>query len=404
MLPAIVISSHTVGLGVTRALGVMGVPIVIACYDHRDMGYVSKYVKEVIDIPHPEHDEKLFIRKLVQCHDRMGRALVVPADDASLMVVSRNKNQLSNYFLVACPDHIIIEKSIDKKHTYSLAERLGIPAPKTITPSSDAELEHFATSVEFPCLIKPCQSHLYFEKFGCKMIKVNTIDQLLAAYRNAKAAKLEVMVQEYIPGDETLGVNYNSYFWNGEPLVEFTATKVRMSPPEFGIPSVVVSRKVQEVLEPGRKFLQGLGYYGYSCTEFKLDPRDGIYKLLEVNGRHNRSALLAVHCGINFPWLEYCHLVDGRLPAASGFREGTYWIDEFHDLNRCARQLRREHFPVLKYLTPYLGRHIFSVFDWRDTKPFCLRCSNLVKSALAMLVKAKVDTKVAKPAAVATRE
>ncbi len=44
--PAIVLASHTMGLAVIRALGIMGVPIVVVVYDEKeDMGYVSKYVK-----------------------------------------------------------------------------------------------------------------------------------------------------------------------------------------------------------------------------------------------------------------------------------------------------------------------------------------------------------------------
>ncbi len=31
---------------------------------------------------------------------------------------------------------------------------------------------------------------------------------------------------------------------------------------------------------------------------------------MEMNGRHNRSGLLAVKCGINFPWIEYQGLIN----------------------------------------------------------------------------------------------
>ena len=52
---------------------------------------------------------------------------------------------------------------------------------------------------------------------------------------------------------------------------------------------MVLSEHVPEVIEPGRKILQAMGFYGYACTEFKRDPRDGSHKLMEVNGRHNLS-------------------------------------------------------------------------------------------------------------------
>jgi D-aspartate ligase len=71
------------------------------------------------------------------------------------------------------------------------------------------------------------------------------------------------------------------------------------------VPSVVISKDINGVIESGRKILQASSYDGYSCTEFKKDIRDGKYKLMEINGRHNHSALLSIRCGINFLLIEY---------------------------------------------------------------------------------------------------
>jgi predicted ATP-grasp superfamily ATP-dependent carboligase len=128
---------------------------------------------------------------------------------------------------------------------------------------------------------------------------------MIAVYQQAAQSGLEVVLQEFIPGDDSLGVNYNSYFWDGEAIIEFTAEKLRNAPPRFGSPRVIMSKDMPEVIAPGRKILQAMGFHGFSCTEFKKDPRDDVYKLMEVNGRHNLSSQLAVSCGINFPWVHY---------------------------------------------------------------------------------------------------
>lgn len=44
MMQAVVLSSHTAGLGVIRALGYMGVPLTVFYYNKLDMGYVSRFV------------------------------------------------------------------------------------------------------------------------------------------------------------------------------------------------------------------------------------------------------------------------------------------------------------------------------------------------------------------------
>lgn len=376
--PAIVLSTHTMGLGVIRALGVMEVPVIAVYYDARDMGYVSKYVKESIYAPHPEKSQDEFIDVLLNCASRFGGGLLIPASDETQTTVSRHKALLERYYTVACTEWEITKKFIDKKFTYALADAVGVPAPKTIVPHSVADVQAYGQTIQYPCLIKPCQSHRYYEVFERKMTRVDNLDQMLAAYQRAADADLEVMIQELIPGDDACGVNYNSYFWNGKPLVEFTARHLRNAPPEFGSPRLVVSQYIPEVIEPGRKILQAMGFYGYACTEFKKDIRDGVYKLMEVNGRHNRSLLLAVHCGINFPWLHYKHLVLGELPSACDYRTGVYWIALIKDIFYSLKYYKKERYTLMQYIRPYLSPHVFSVLDWRDPKPFIRRCKNLV--------------------------
>lgn len=369
MKPAIVLSTHAMGLGVIRGLGVMGVPIIAIYYDHNEMGYLSRYVKKRIRAPHPEKQEDEFVGLLVESASRFSGGLLIPADDATLAAVSRHKSLLEEHYLVACTEWAIAERYIDKRHTYALAREAGVPAPRTVIPQSTEDLERYDQKVQYPCLVKPTQGHLYYEQFNEKMVRVDNCDQMLAAYRRAARAGFEVMLQELIPGDDTHGVNYNSYFWDGEALVEFTAQQIRNGPPEFGSPRVVLSKEIPEVIEPGRRILQALGFYGFSCTEFKMDPRDGVYKLMEVNGRHNRSSALAIRCGINFPWLQYQHLVHGERPSATGFESGVYWSDIARDVGYSLKYRRQEKYSSGQYAKPYRAPHVFAVFDPRDPMP-----------------------------------
>jgi len=382
MKRVIVLASHTMGLGVIRSLGMMGVPIVAVSYDRQtDMGYVSKYVTETIYAPHPEKEEDAFLDLLEQHAPRLGGSLLIPTSDETVGTISQHKQLLERHYIVACTDWDIAKKFIVKKHTYALADSIGVPAPKTMVPQCVEDVKKYGKTVEFPCLVKPCESHRFFAHYGTKMVRVDSLDQMVSTYQQATDAGLEVMLQEIIPGEDSLVVNYNSYFWDGKPLVEFTAQQVRKAPPEFGAPRVVVSKDIPEVLEPGRAILRGLGFYGYSCTEFKKDPRDGVYKLMEVNGRHNRSTLLAVHCGINFPWLEYQHLAEGRLPSTNQCRNGVYWIDIAKDVVFGARYRKVERYSLVDYAKPYLEPHVFSVLDMKDLMPFLKECNSLVRRA-----------------------
>ena len=385
MRPAIVLSGHTASLGVVRSLATMGVPVVLVHYGDHDFAARSRFVNVSLRAPHPDLSEEEFINFLLGCSARFPGAVLIPATDESLVAVSRHKELLEPHYRVACTDWEVTRRIIDKQFTYVLAENCGVPAPKTLVPRSLEEVRAGAREIGLPCLVKPCQGHLYTERFGRKMVRADSLRQLEEAFNAATGVGLEVMLQELIPGDDINVVNYNSYVWEGKVLTEFTAVHVRNGPPWFGSPRVVVSRKVPEVIEPGRQILRDLGFSGYACTEFKRDPRDGVYKLMEVNGRHNLSTSLAVRCGINFPWLHYQHLSEGILPHASGFLEEVYWIDIVRDVGYTGMYLIREHQSLADYLRPYLKTHVFAIFDRSDLGPFLRRVTSVVYKAMGKL-------------------
>jgi len=382
MKPAIVLSGHTMALGVVRSLGTMGVPVIMVHYDKKDMGHVSKYIKHSIEAPHPETHESQFINVLIDCAKEYGGGVLFPVSDETVVAVARNKDALNKQFIIACPEWDIVSQYIDKKYTYELADANGVPAPKTIVPQSVEDVENYSKKVDFPCLVKPSQSHLFYAHFKCKMFPVNNADEMISIYQQATEVGLEVMLQEIIPGDDADVVNYNAYFWDGEPLVEFTSEHIRNAPPWWGSPRVALSNKIPEVIEPGRKILKAMGFYGYACTEFKKDTRDGVYKLMEVNGRHNLSTLLAVRCGINFPWLQYQHLVENEQPTAHDFKTGIYWIDITRDVGYSLGYLKQERYSLRQYLRPYFNQHVFAIFDLKDIRPFIRRCLFLLKQGL----------------------
>jgi D-aspartate ligase len=262
---------------------------------------------------------------------------------------------------------------LDKKNTCAIAESAGVPAPKTYLPRCIEDIEAWSFDIQFPCLAKPSQSHRFRQHFNRKMTWVNNLDELIRAFRALEGTDVEMMVQEYIPGSDELGANYNAYYLDGKPLVEFTAHKIRNAPPAMGSPCALVSEPIPEVIEPGRRLLGAANFSGFACSEFKRDPRDGVYKLMEVNVRHNLSSALAVRCGMNFPWLQYRHLVDGIAPDPQDYQVGVYWVDITRDVHYWVFGKKKNGFTLKSYLEPYIKKHVFAIFDWKDLGPAILR-------------------------------
>src|SRR5690606_9081450 len=202
-----------------------------------------------------------------------------------------------------------------------------------------------------------------------KMIKAASMRELREAMATLSGYPGELMLSEYIPGDDTCGANYNSFRHGGEVVAEFTARKVRLKPSRIGFPTVVRSTRLEEVLEAGRGLLSGMDFSGFSCMELKKDARDGVYKLMEVNARHNFSGMLALACGVNFPWLSYAQAIGAEVnPQPSTWREDVYWIDEERDLKGLLKSLRRPA-AARAYAEPYRRRPVYAVWSAADPGP-----------------------------------
>jgi predicted ATP-grasp superfamily ATP-dependent carboligase len=382
MPSVMIIGAHTMGLAVMRSFKELNIERIFLSYDTDDMGRASNLASKVFDSPNPETELDSFRDLLIGLAAKYQGAVIFPASDPALKAVSMIKPELDKFFVVACPDWSIVEMTIDKKKTYEIASKYGVPSPKTLLPHSEAEVEEYAQKAVYPFLVKPTQSHLYFSKFHRKMVLANNMAELLNAYHQAAEAGLEVVLQEYIPGDDTDGVNYNSYSIDGKVVVEFTAKKLRNAPPSLGSPCVVYSSETPEVYDAGRKIIEGLGFYGYACTEFKRDPRDGVYKLMEVNGRHNLSGYLAVRCGLNFPLLHYRHLVFNEIPSQVNYEQGKYWIDFVRDAAYYLPDILKGKYSLREFIKPYISNHVNAIYDIGDIKPFFRRFNSLLCDAI----------------------
>lgn len=386
-IPAIVLGCHKIGLGIIRALGQRGIPVIGVYYNELDMGYVSKYIIEKFKITDPNINEISFINELKGISKKYKGAVLFASDDTTLLAVSKNKNVLADLFRIEAPDWETTNKFIDKQYTYALAHEIGVLAPRTFLPINFEEASQLVKQLDFPCLLKPTVGHLFFNTFKKKMLFINNVDELADAYKKIGDFNVQMMLQEFIPGNDTHGVNYNSLFVNGKPLIEFTSEKVRLTPPRTGFPRVIISKLIENVIEPGRKMLAALNYDGFSCMEFKKDSRSGNYVFMEINGRQNLSTPLAVKCGLNFPYITYRKLIDGSLPKIiSEYKKGVYWIDTGKDIVESIRSFKKEHFNPMDYLRPYLNPNVQTIPDLKDLRPLLKRFSDGIKQIPRVLL------------------
>jgi D-aspartate ligase len=370
MVPALVVTGH---LNLVRSLARRGVDVWSVEYEHLQTAHFSRYSMGGLRVPHPLHEEERFVEALLSADRRFDGALLIPMFDASLSAISRYKDALSDRYLVAADNWDVTRVYLEKVRTSALARSLDIATPISIRVDSVEAASTAIRSLQPPYIIKPDVTHEFQDIFGSKMFHSSNATELRELCLRALSGGLDVMVQEFIPGPPSSGVVYSGYFADGEPLAETTHGKIRDGPPTYGSPRVAVSRHIPEIVEPGRSLLAATGYTGFACVEFKLDLRDGVYKLMEVNARHNLAGALHVASGVDYPWIQYRHLVHGEVPDRVEAREGVHWVDIQRDVGYSARFLRTEDLTLREFVRPYRRGTVYRTFDWSDPLPFLLQ-------------------------------
>jgi len=374
-----VILLNATGLGyqVMRALGKRGVrSIVIYDRESEEIGRYSRYVADRIEVPcFIEQPERLLVYLLEKGRKWSG-TLVIPTKDYGVEFLARYRDILSRYYIIPTPGLDVIEGILDKNVLYENARRVGIAVPEAFRPRSHQELYAFRDRITFPCLLKPGRAHVFIRRFGFKMFEIECFEQLAGVYReitgNFTCDPFGMMVCEIIPGpDSRQMVQFASYIdRSGEILASMTSRKMRQDPPRYGQGRVTKSEKITDVDEQSRRLLTELGYHGFSEIEWKYDPRDGRYKLIEINPRFIFYTALCVSCGINFPYIQYADLVRHEKIRAHSFKENVYWVHLYKDLLHMVLNHAVERLSPWEYLRPYLGRMSFAIFDPRDPRPF----------------------------------
>jgi predicted ATP-grasp superfamily ATP-dependent carboligase len=308
------------GLAAVRSLGRAGIRVL--ALDHRPsaLGFRSRYAEPVL-APDPQ-DEEAFVSFLVGLE--VEQAPLYATHDEPLNAIARGAGRLGDRFLYPFPAWEVLSRIQTKRGQLEAAEAAGIPTPRTFYPASAAEARAAAEELGLPVLVKPSSTEGFKRRFKRQAFRCDTLAEVEDAYDRAEP--YEPMVQEVIPGGDGELYTLGSYLRaDGEPLGLFSGRKLRQTPPGVGTCRVGEAVWVEEVVESGLELLRALGFHGLSQVEFKRDPRDGAYKLMEVNPRLFQWHGLAAACGVDLPLIAYRDLTGEPVEPVSANGSRKRW-------------------------------------------------------------------------------
>ena len=358
MRPAVVCAgdSGINALATARALGRRGVPVhVVALHSSGQIASASRYCASLTTAP-----------DLASLHVALrgfetGAVLYID-NDPMLKALAPHAESLKQRF--ALVDEIgDAERLTDKNAQLRIARQAGIAVPRSWFPRTWDELASLRSDKRL--IAKP------LGRAEFKALMAPNAAELAAAVRSHGVSPAEVVVQEFIEGDDAqiyVGLCYRAR--SRSQSFVLSARKLRQTQPGAGVMAVGQVVDVPQVREMTRRLAKAANARGVLCTEFKLDPRDGRYYFIEWNPRPAYFQSIGWRAGFDLAWLAYCDHADpaelARMSAPSSSEH--YWINLHGDLRHLAKAPARALEPAT--WRPYFSRKEWAVFALDDLAPW----------------------------------
>lgn len=389
--PAIVVGGGVNGLGIIRCLGKKGVDVYCAI-DKKDEAVYSKYCKKCFVVPGVEHDLEILRKFLTDFEKRLKyRAVLFPVSDISILNVSALIDEMDNY-CISISDKKILETIIKKKNFYQSLKEKETPHPKTIILNGPDNLEDISDITKFPVFVKPSMSQIFLEKFGGKKAFIADSEDELRKYVGlAKRHNIDVVIQEIVIGRPTNHLFIDGYFnKNSKPTALFARRRIRMWPQYYGNSTVCESIPISDadkMKDIVVNYLSSIGFQGIFSAEFKVDERDGIAKLLEINARSWWYNAFPANCGIDIIFMAYLEAIGEEITPIFNYESGKYLIYLLEDFNWALSAFFHKNFSLGKWLLPLKKKKNWAVFSGDDLKPFIVSIFKSLRAAFLTLVK-----------------
>ena len=371
MIPVVLLG----GLNVVRALGMAGIPVIIASSQRDTPSMASRYCADTIELP-PIEQREAVVGALV----RAGRSLAArhgapPAlfydNDDRLALVQDFRAALAPHFRMLLNEPALADALLEKARFQALAERLGLPVPRRLEwETLEAE--------RGPVLVKP-RTRTAWDSSSVRLQLFGGAGKarVFASGREARANPLvgqlaaQLSFQEFVPGGDDAIWSFHGFAAPGGEVLEwFVGRKIRTFPALTGDSSYLRLARNASLVTLGRQIAARLRLAGVFKMDFKRHPDTGRFYLFEINTRFNLWHYLGAVNGVNLPQVAYDFLTKKKYPERSEARTRYRWLDLQYDW-----QAYRQGIGTAQWLWSLAqAPKVYNLFAWSDPGPFLHEC------------------------------
>ena len=308
-LPIIVgtdMNAYNMAISFHEAYGIK--PILIG-KEHLSFTSLST-ITETIDLHPGLADDSQFADILIDVADKYrapGKTLLlIGTNDLYVRLIIENAKILREHYVFNYINENLMNQLQVKANFYELCKVHGIETPTTFFYDCNSKVP-FEEEMMFPVIIKPSNGIEYSRnKFAGqqKVYKVESPKEMHEVIQQIKAGgyRDELIIQDYIPGDDTF--MWDSVIYANSKgktqLVTFAQVVLQEhTVTAIGNYTALITRFDKDMMVKLQNFLEAVGYNGFANFDLKYDARDNKFKVFEVNIRQGRSSYYVTALGHN---------------------------------------------------------------------------------------------------------
>ena len=367
-VPAVVLGLGYGGLDAARSLARTGICVHAVHRNASTPAGTSRFLSSlrVWDFAGASPDETIvWLRGLGQ---ELGRPVCVAFDDAEALFLARYRERLQPLLRYPFVSHELVERLVDKAQLHELCREHGTPTPISWRVTSRRDALAFGREVGYPLVVKGQAT------FGDDPLPAVTIvaseRELGDVLERSEARRPPPMLQEHLPHEGHCNWIFHGYFdERSECRFGMTAVKLLQNPHDGGRTVLAASLPNQKLARCAIAFFNRIGYWGIVDCDYRYDPRDGSYKLLDANPRVGANFRTSVDVGgMDVVRSLYRDLTGQGVPTGAP-RVGRRWLLET-DFPATRSYVRAGTLTRREWLGTLRGVEELAWFDRSDPEPF----------------------------------
>jgi D-aspartate ligase len=318
-IDAVVLGSGLNALGILRSLGGRGVNIALVSRSASVIPGYSRFARRHLVLDDGDYEPAAVLAGTGLAR---GQAALFITDELDTAACLSNVAAWNEAFRTYFYTPGVAAALLDKTGFDALARSRHAPVPKTFV-IGPGDVPVAAEGLRFPLIVKPALRDPRYDAHFRKAYRVADEPALAGLLDELRQVHVPLIVQEWVEGRDS-----DIYF--NLVCSSFVGRKILCWPPRVGgTASCVAAPECHEQLTAiTAAFLKDINFRGLLGMEYKQDPRDGEFYMIEPTVyRTDYQHEIATLSGVEFLFGVYARMRGLSAQPRRNYDRRSYWVD-----------------------------------------------------------------------------